>query len=174
MTRENNETCYIDPESVPRLGDFSIAIFDGSHGDRPKGGLLPSDAHRIVTSLKRFGYLGQDPQTKKYRLGLELFKLGHLVHQRIELRETARPFLLRLSEATEATATLAIFDHQGMEIIFVEQVDSPSQVQIKLRIGSRTSPHATSVGKVLTAFYGPVGGCPIQIDYIRLPEQYRG
>lgn len=120
-----------------------------------KADLLPSDAHRIATSLKYFGYLGQDTHTKKYRLGLELLKLGHLVHQRIELREVARPFLLRLAELTEATANLAIFDPHDLEIIFVDQVDWPSEVQIRLRIGARASPHATSVGKVLTAFMDP-------------------
>jgi DNA-binding IclR family transcriptional regulator len=118
--------------------------------------LLPSDVHRLVSSLKHFGYIEQEPETKKYRLGLELLRLGHLVHQRMELREVARPYLVRLSEWTEATANLAILDPQDLEIIFVDQVDSSIDVQIKLRIGARASPHATSVGKVLTAFMDPL------------------
>lgn len=114
-------------------------------------GLLPSDAHRILRSLECFGYISQCGETKKYRLGLELLKLGHLVHQRIELREIARPFLRRLSGSVRATANMAIFDARDMEVIFVEQIDSPDEVQIRLRIGSRASPHATAVGKALAA-----------------------
>ncbi len=115
-------------------------------------GLLPSDAHRIMRSLECFGYISQDAETRKYRLGLEVLKLGHLVYQRIELREVARPFLRRLSESVRATANLAIFDPNDMEVVFVEQIDSPDEVQIRLRIGSRASPHATAVGKVLAAY----------------------
>ena len=49
--------------------------------------LLPSDVHRILRSLAHFGYVAQDEHTKKYRLGLELLKLGHLVGERIEFTE---------------------------------------------------------------------------------------
>jgi DNA-binding IclR family transcriptional regulator len=138
------------------LGAFRVRPLMGITELAKKTGLLPSDVHRIVRSLEPFGYLAQDPQSKKYRLGLELLKLGHLVHQRIELREVARPYLVRLSEATEATANLAVFDERELEILFVEQIDSPGEVQIKLRIGARASPHATAVGKVLTAHLPPV------------------
>lgn len=113
-------------------------------------GLLPSDVHRILRSLQVFGYIEQD-ETKKYRLGLELLKLGHLVHQRIELREVARPFMRHLSEVAQATVNLAVFDAHELEIIFVEQIDSPAELQIRLRIGASVAPHATGVGKVLLA-----------------------
>jgi IclR family transcriptional regulator, KDG regulon repressor len=115
-------------------------------------GLLRSDAHRILTSLEAFGYIEQDAHTRKYRLGLEILKLGQVVLQRLEIRDVGRHPLRALSEKMEATANLAIFDPRDLEIIFVEQIDSPSEVQLKARIGSRASPHATAVGKVLTAY----------------------
>jgi len=114
-----------------------------------KTGLLPSDVHRILASLRNFGYIEQD-QSKKYRLGLELLKLGHLVHQRIELREVARPFMRHLSEVVEATVNLAVFDPHDLEMMFIEQVDSPPET-IGLRIGALVAPHATAVGKLLLA-----------------------
>lgn len=116
-----------------------------------RAGLLRSDAHRILTSLEVFGYVGQDQETKKYFLGLELLKLGHFVYQHLDLREIARPFMRSLSELADATANLAILDSRDLEIVYVEQVDSPSELQIKMRIGARASPHATAVGKMLTA-----------------------
>lgn len=118
-------------------------------------GLLRSDAHRILTSLAAFGYIEQDAETRKYHLGLEILKLGNVVLQRIEIRDVGRPLLRELSEKTEATANLAIFDPREMEVIFVEQIDSLAAVQIKARIGSRASPHATAVGKVITAYLDP-------------------
>jgi DNA-binding IclR family transcriptional regulator len=117
--------------------------------------LVPSDVHRILKSLEAFGYVEQDAQSKKYHLGLELLRLGHVVLRRLELRTAARPLLCQLSEQAEATANLAIFHAHELDIIFVEQIDSPAEVQIKLRIGSHVNPHATSVGKVLCAYMDP-------------------
>ena len=114
--------------------------------------LLPSDVHRILTSLESFGYIEQDAHTKKYHLGLELLKLGHTVLQRLEVREIGRPLLRRLSEKVEATANMAIFDSRQLEILFVEQIDSPNEIQIRARIGAPASPHSTGLGKTITAF----------------------
>jgi IclR family KDG regulon transcriptional repressor len=118
-------------------------------------GLLKSDVHRILKSLEHFGFIEQDAHTRRYRLGLELLKLGHLVHDRLHLSDTARPFLRWLSEATEAATNLAIFDPVDEEVIFIEQIDSSSEVQIHWRIGRRVAPHATAVGKTLLAYLDP-------------------
>src|SRR5262249_31315741 len=75
-----------------------------------KTNLLCSDVHRIMRSLQHFGFVAQNPRTKKYELGLELLKLGHLVHERTQLCEVARPFMRLLSESALATANLAVFD----------------------------------------------------------------
>lgn len=115
-------------------------------------GLLPSDVHRILHSLEPYGYIEQDPHSKKYHLGLHVLKLGYTVLQRLELREIGRPLLRHLSEEIEATVNMAILDTRELEIIFVEQVDSPSEWQLKSRIGARAAPHCTALGKVLTAF----------------------
>lgn len=115
-----------------------------------KTGLLPSDVHRILRSLQAFGYIEQD-EAKKYYLGLELLKLGHLVHERIGLREVARPFMRHLSELAQATVNLAVFDPHDLEMVFIEQIDTPAEWQLRLRIGAVPTPHATGVGKVLLA-----------------------
>jgi len=40
-------------------------------------------------------------------------------------------------------------------VVFVEQIDSPLEVQIRWRIGRRVPPHATAVGKTLLAYLDP-------------------
>ena len=117
--------------------------------------LLRSDEHRILSSLRMLGYVEQDADTKKYRLGLELLKLGYFVYQNLNLRDVAKPFMRSLSEMAAATSNLAILDPRVLEIIFVEQIDSPNEFQVRLRIGSRASPHATALGKILTAYQEP-------------------
>src|ERR1700724_1426964 len=69
--------------------------------------LLPSDVHRIVTSLRSFGYIEQDPETKRYRLGFSLVRLGLTVFRRNQLHEKAHPVLVRLSHQIAAATRLA-------------------------------------------------------------------
>ena len=134
-------------------------IFDAFRGEGCMGitqlaertSLLPSDVHRLIKSLEHFGFIEQEAETRKYYLGLELLKLGHLVHQRLEIRKIAEPYLRQLAQQAEATANLAVFDARELEVIFIEQVDSPNEFRVRLRIGAPVYPHATGVGKVLTA-----------------------
>src|SRR5580693_8457110 len=61
-------------------------------------GLLPSDVHRILVTLRASRYIWQDPETKKYRLGVAMMRLGLMAFERNLLREKAEPILTQLSE----------------------------------------------------------------------------
>jgi DNA-binding IclR family transcriptional regulator len=113
--------------------------------------LLPSDIHRILTSLHYCGYIDQDPQTKRYRLGCALFKLGLTACQRMGLREAGKPLLKRISEELDATTHMAMFDRRELEVFLAEQIDYPGEAFIKSRLGSPTGPHCTALGKTIMA-----------------------
>ena len=72
------------------LGEFrqrpSLGVTDLAR----RTGLLPSDVHRILASLKFCGFIEQNPQTKTYRLGVGLMKLGLAAFQRNEPRDHCR------------------------------------------------------------------------------------
>jgi DNA-binding IclR family transcriptional regulator len=114
-------------------------------------GLLPSDVHRILASLKFCGFVEQNPQTKTYRLGVGLMKLGLAAFQRNELREAARPLLLRLSDEVEATAHLAIFDPQEFDIFLADQFDTSAEITFKANFGATAAAHCTALGKAIMA-----------------------
>jgi IclR family transcriptional regulator, KDG regulon repressor len=113
--------------------------------------LLPSDVHRILTSLASFGFIEQSPVNKTYRLGMGIMKLGLAVFQRNELREAARPLLQRLSEEMDATAHLAIFDARELDTFLTDQMDAAGEVPFKPRYGAVAPPHCTALGKVIAA-----------------------
>jgi len=119
-------------------------------------GLLKSDAHRILKSLQQFGFIEQDGERGRYRLGLELLELGHLVHERLRWSDTARPILRRLSETADGVANLAVYDPVAKKIVFIEQIGLLTEGQASWRIGERVGfPHATAVGKTLLAHLDP-------------------
>jgi IclR family acetate operon transcriptional repressor len=55
----------------------------------------------------------------------------------------------------EGAASLAIYDPVDEEMLFVDQIDAPTEVQIRWRIGRRAAAHATALGKTLLAYLEP-------------------
>lgn len=119
-------------------------------------GLLKSDVHRLLTSLQQFGFIEQDEKGGRYRLGLALLELGHLVHHRLRLNDIARPVLCQLADLSGGMANLATLDVIDSKIVFIEQIGTPSERQVRWRIGQQLEfPHTTAVGKTLLAHIDP-------------------
>jgi IclR family acetate operon transcriptional repressor len=112
--------------------------------------LHKSTVSRLLASLQREGLVEEDLVTRKYRLGMALVTLGGLVLQRLDVPQTARPLMARLSATTQETVILAIKD--DVEAVNVAQVPSPQMVKHIEWVGRRTPLHCTAVGKVLLAF----------------------
>ena len=117
-------------------------------------GLTRSTAHRYVATLAALGYLQQDEETKKYRLGPRVIDLGFSAINSMEVREVAAPHLRRLSDETGFTVNMAILD--GNDIVYVERCRSTRrgqrEIDLNLHVGSRLPAYCTSLGKVLLAY----------------------
>ncbi|HKP18670.1 MAG TPA: IclR family transcriptional regulator [Gaiellaceae bacterium] len=117
-------------------------------------GLTRSTVHRYVASLAALGYLEQDAQTRKYRLGPRVLDLGFSAINSMELREISAPHLQRLSDETGHTVNMAILD--GVDIVYIERCRTSQQgqreIDLNLHVGSRLPAYCTSMGKVLLAF----------------------
>jgi DNA-binding IclR family transcriptional regulator len=109
-----------------------------------------STVHRILTTLKSRGYVIQNQQTTKYRLGIKLFELGCAVQSTKRLVEITKPYLKQLSQSTNETANLAILE--GKEVIYLDTIESPEILRTEIMAGTRTPAHCTALGKVLLAF----------------------
>jgi IclR family transcriptional regulator, pca regulon regulatory protein len=113
-----------------------------------------STAHRYVGTLTALGYLQQDRESRKYRLGPRVLDLGFSAINSMELPELARPHLQHLSDDTGHTVNMAILD--DTEIVYVERVRSSgagqSEIDLNLHVGSRLPAYCTAMGKALLAF----------------------
>ncbi len=108
--------------------------------------------HRILSTIRYFGFVAQDEASKEYRLGFRLVELGHIVLDQIDLRKVAEPFLTELANRVEETVHLVILD-QG-EIVYLDKVENasdPRSLRMVSRIGMRNYAHSCAVGKVLLA-----------------------
>jgi DNA-binding IclR family transcriptional regulator len=112
--------------------------------------LAKSTVHRLAATLTSAGFLEQNGETGKYRLGVALFELGALVRRRMDVANEARPKLRELLEKTGETVQLGIVDHYS--VLYVYEMESPRAIRMAAAVGGRAPLHCTAVGKVLLAF----------------------
>ena len=114
----------------------------------PSVGLANGTTHRLLATLTRRGYASQNPETRKYALGLKALTLA--ASAREHLGPPARPFLKELMEVSQESSNLASLDKNA--VVYIDQVSAPRMVRMFTEPGARAFPHATGTGKVLLAY----------------------
>jgi IclR family transcriptional regulator, pca regulon regulatory protein len=112
-------------------------------------GLAKSTAFRVLSTLEASGYVDRNSDTKRYRPGLKVLRLGFTALHNLEIRQVARPHLERLAHMLEETVSLAVLE--GMRVTYVDRIRNRAIVGVILGIGSQLPAHCTALGKVLLA-----------------------
>jgi IclR family acetate operon transcriptional repressor len=105
--------------------------------------------HRLLNALIHRGWIEKVDGTSGYRLGLRFLALAGVAVQTRDFVAEVRPTLERLSRLSRETVHLGVLD--GFEVVHVDKVDSPEQVGVSSKIGTRAVPHVTGLGKALLA-----------------------
>jgi len=111
--------------------------------------LHKSTVHSLLRTLQLHGYIDQNPESGKYRLGLKLIEKGQLVLQGMDVRTVARRQLETLSDQTGQTTNLVILD--GKEGVYIDKVEGAKAAIRYSRIGRRVPLHSSAAGKILLA-----------------------
>lgn len=110
-------------------------------------------AYRLLSTLESCGAvykLKDTPHDSRYGLGLKLLELGHLVAERLEIREIALPFMERLAEELNEVVHLVIKHHN--EATYIEKVDSNRVLSLQTKVGRSVPLYIGSGPKMLLAF----------------------
>jgi len=157
-----------------------LAILSAFDSERPLIGvselsrelsLSRSTAHRYIATLAHLGYLQQDPDSKRYRLGPKVLDLGFSAINSMDVREISAPHLRRLSDETGHTVNLAILD--GIDVVYIERCRTaqPGQreIDLNLHVGARLPAYCTAMGKAILAFVAEDRREELiaQIDFVR-------
>lgn len=132
-------------------------------------GIAKSTAHRLLSTLRMHGFIEQDPDSGRYRLGLHLFELGHLAQVRHPLREVARPILLDLGRRAGLTVNLSV--GEGADVVFLERLESSESVRGLNESSRRVPAHVSSSGKVIAAWNHELATARIEAGF---PVRGRG
>ena len=107
--------------------------------DQPRGTL-----HRQITNLIDEGLLQVNPDNS-YELGLRLLKFASNAWAENRFREIAEPHLRRLYATVGETIHLGVL--QGVEVIYLDKVESRQSVRMHSQIGNASPAFCTGVGK---------------------------
>lgn len=105
--------------------------------------------HRSVAGLVAERLLAESLRGDGYVLGPRLVQLASKSWGRSELRLAAVEDLKRLRDVTGETVHLAV--PNGLDMVYIEKLESPSAVRMASQIGTSVSMHSTSVGKAYLA-----------------------
>jgi IclR family acetate operon transcriptional repressor len=112
-------------------------------------GLTLSTAHRLARALVLEGYLAQDEDRERYRLGPQSLLLGQAAQKAMGI-QVARPVMQRLADSTHESVNLGLLD--GDHAIVIQRIESSQPLRFSMEVGTRIELHATSMGKSLLAF----------------------
>ncbi|UCG94598.1 MAG: IclR family transcriptional regulator [Candidatus Aerophobus sp.] len=112
--------------------------------------LPKSTIHQILSTLKSVRFAEQNPEDKKYHLGLRIFELGNIVQSQLQLRKIAYSYLYNLSRKINETTYLVVLE--GSRIVYIDCVESTARLRAHPLFGDRVPLHCTGVGKAIMAF----------------------
>lgn len=112
-------------------------------------GMTRSNAHRTLQTLMHAGYVVRD-EGGGYRGGIRLFELAARQLGLLDLRRCAAPAMRALADQTGETVHLSVLD--GMEVVYIDKIDSPQPIRAYSMVGGRAPAHAVATGKALLAF----------------------
>jgi DNA-binding IclR family transcriptional regulator len=154
ITVTDNKTIY-SVQSVERTFSILETVSHCENGIRVKDlavevGLNLSTTHRLVSLLEQMGYVEQEPETKKYYLGLKVLELQGFLFKRMRLADLAAQELKSFVHETGETTHLAVLSDG--EVVYIESFEGIGSIISRASIGKKASIHSTALGKVLTAW----------------------
>lgn len=93
-----------------------------------------SSVYRILSTLVLYGYIEQDKETGRYKLGYKFLEVSTKLLESIDLRGEAKPFLQELEDETNEVVHLVVFD-QG-EVVYIEKLDGNETLRMHSKVES--------------------------------------
>ncbi|MFC5711695.1 IclR family transcriptional regulator [Thalassorhabdus alkalitolerans] len=109
-----------------------------------------STAHRLITTLRKEGFLSQNPRTGKYRLGLALLTLGGVISVHKEIYREAFPYVEQLVRKIDETCHICLLEEQ--HVVYYYRVHRKAPEHLVTQEGRKSPVHCTSEGLLLLAF----------------------
>ena len=116
-------------------------------------GLHNSTAFHLAKTMVSLGYIRQERDTKRYRVGRPLFALAASALDEIEMVNLAMPVLEDLSRESGESGHFAV--RMGDSVIVIARTSGTGAFQLTDRVGVVRPAHCTALGKIILASLRP-------------------
>jgi DNA-binding IclR family transcriptional regulator len=116
-------------------------------------GVSKGQVSKVLEAFADYGFLAQDPETRRYSVGVHSYTLGSRFLANDRLCKAAMPVMRELVTRTGHSARLSVLN--GDEVLYLIGLEGPMFVNTGWRAGTRLPVHSTSAGRVLLAFMEP-------------------
>jgi DNA-binding IclR family transcriptional regulator len=116
-------------------------------------GLHNSTTFHLAKTMVSLGYLRQEKDSKRYRVGRPLFALAAGALDEIEMVNLATPLLEELSRDTGESGHFAV--RMGDAVVVIARTSGPGAFQLTDRVGVVRPAHCTALGKIILASLRP-------------------
>lgn len=116
-------------------------------------GLHNSTTFHLAKTLVSLGYMRQERETKRYRVGRPLFALAASALDEIEMVNLATPILEDLSRETGESGHFAV--RMGDSVVVIARTSGAGAFQLTDRVGVVRPAHCTALGKIMLASLRP-------------------
>jgi IclR family KDG regulon transcriptional repressor len=140
--RRASQVLGLFTKAKPRLGSTEISKALGIHKATVQG---------LVRTLFKEGLLDQDPETRKYHLGLKIYELGMVLSGSLEINQKASGPAHQLALTSRFLVRVAIPD-MNTAIITLDAYPR-TQPFIAQHLGVRFPLYCTAMGKAILAYF---------------------
>lgn len=116
-------------------------------------GLHNSTTFHLVKTMVSLGYIRQEKDSKRYRVGRPLFALAASSLDEIEMVNVATPILEDLARETGESSHFAV--RMGDAVVVIARTSGPGAFQLTDRVGVVRPAHCTALGKIVLASLRP-------------------
>ena len=116
-------------------------------------GLHNSTTFNLAKTLVTLGYMRQERDSKRYRVGRPLFALAASALDEIEMVHLATPVLEELSRETGESGHFAV--RMGDSVVVIARTSGTGAFQLTDRVGVVRPAHCTALGKIILASLRP-------------------
>lgn len=115
-----------------------------------KLGLYKSNVHNILTTFTALGYLSQDAETGKFRLGVSIMSLSRAFREGLDITRIAVPYMSEIANTAGELVYLTIPREDS--VVYLEGVSPDNQRMVSKSVaGEFCKMYCTSVGKAMLA-----------------------
>ncbi|WP_046179780.1 IclR family transcriptional regulator [Domibacillus tundrae] len=108
-----------------------------------------SSVFRTLATLEQYGYIEQQKETGRYRIGYAFLDVSSKLLDSLDVRAEAQDVLQQLETETNEVVHLVVYDRG--EVVYIEKLDGYEALRMHSKVGKRAPVHCTSVGKAILA-----------------------